>query len=68
MTLRLPAWGDAFAADLRAALVRDGAPFGRLDRGAVFADADGRGVTVAIVDSGIDADHPAPPLAERLQQ
>jgi len=58
MTLPVPAWGDAFSSDLRAALTRDGAPFGRLDRATVFGDADGQGVTVAIVDSGVDADHP----------
>jgi subtilisin len=59
VTLPLPAWGDAFARDARSALARDGVPFGRLDRAAVFGDADGTGVTVAIVDSGIDGDHPA---------
>ena len=59
MTLPLPAWGDAFAADLRATLARPEAPFGPLDRADVFGDADGRGVTVAIVDSGIDGEHPA---------
>ena len=59
MTLPLPAWGDAFSADLRAGLARPGAPFGALDRAEIFGDADGRGVTVAIVDSGIDGDHPA---------
>jgi subtilisin family serine protease len=59
MTLPLPAWGDAFRVDLRAALVRPDAPFGPLERDAIFGDADGRGVTVAIVDSGVDAAHPA---------
>lgn len=59
MTLSLPAWGEAFAADARRALERSGPPFGRLDRDEVFGDADGRGVRVAIVDSGIDGDHPA---------
>ena len=49
----------------------NGSPFGRLDRQDVFGDADGRGVTVAIVDSGVDGDHPAvrgpgrPPPARR---
>jgi subtilisin len=54
----LPAWSDAFAADSRPRLVRD-RPFGTLDREAVFGDSDGRGVTVAIVDSGVEPDHPS---------
>jgi subtilisin family serine protease len=54
----VPAWGDAFTApklgpaptlDLPTAITRDWA----------FGDGSGRGVRVAIVDSGIDADHPA---------
>ncbi len=63
MTALLPAWSDAFAGTSRDGLVRDG-PFGRLDRSSVFGEADGRGVTVAIVDSGVDAEHPA--VAGRL--
>jgi subtilisin family serine protease len=59
VTLRLPAWGDAFSADLRVTLARPDAPLGPLDRAAIFGDADGRGVSVAIVDSGVDDDHPA---------
>lgn len=58
MTAVLPAWSDAFAAGSRSSLVRD-APLGRLNRETVFGDADGRGVTVAIVDSGVDDRHPA---------
>jgi subtilisin family serine protease len=54
----LPAWSEPFAADRRAGLRRHG-PLGRLDRVDVFGDADGTGVTVAIVDSGVDHDHPA---------
>jgi subtilisin len=58
VTPTLPAWSEAFAAGSRAALTRE-APLGRLDRQAVFGDADGRGVTVAIVDSGVDGHHPS---------
>ena len=53
-----PAWSEAFASSARAALARS-APLGRLDRSAVFGDADGTGVTVAVVDSGVDARHSA---------
>ena len=42
----------------RAGLVRN-RPFGTMDRRAVFADSQGDGVTVAIVDSGVEPDHPA---------
>lgn len=59
MTLPLPAWGDAFAGEGRHALGRPDAPFTSLDRAAVFGDADGRGIRVAIVDSGVDGAHPA---------
>jgi subtilisin family serine protease len=58
MTDTLPAWSEAFASGRRDRLGRE-APFGRLDRTEVFGDADGAGISVAIVDSGIDADHPA---------
>jgi subtilisin len=53
-----PAWSEAFAADARQALTRE-PPLGRLDRATVFGDADGRGVTVAVVDSGVEPLHPA---------
>jgi subtilisin len=58
VTSAMPAWSDAFATASRASLTRD-APLGRLDREAVFGDSDGRGVTVAVVDSGVDDRHPA---------
>lgn len=59
----LPAWGEAFAGPDRSGLVRRG-PLGRMDRASVFGDADGSGVTVAIIDSGVDGEHPA--VAGRL--
>lgn len=58
MTGPLPAWSEAFATGARPALSRR-PPFGRMARDEVFADADGTGVTVAVVDSGVDASHPA---------
>ena len=59
VTISLPAWSEAFAAGARDGLARTDPPFGRLDRQDVFGDADGQGVTVAIIDSGVDGDHPA---------
>lgn len=53
-----PAWSDAFGAEGRAGLAREG-PLGREDRERWFGDADGTGVTVAVVDSGVDGGHPA---------
>ena len=58
MTSTSPAWSEAFAADSRSSLLRD-LPLGRLDRAAVFGAADGAGVSVAVVDSGVDGEHPA---------
>ena len=68
MTSLLPAWSEPFAGPDRDGLVRR-APLGRLDRATVFGDADGAGVTVAIVDSGVDSAHPAVigHLARRLR-
>jgi len=54
----LPAWGEPFAAGHRDLLGRHG-PWGRVDRAWAFGDGSGRGVRVAIVDSGVEGPHPA---------
>lgn len=54
----LPAWSAPFAGAARDRLARR-LPLGRLDRGWAFGDGQGSGVTVAIVDSGVEGDHPA---------
>jgi subtilisin len=54
----LPAWSAPFAAGQRALLER-AAPLGRLERDWAFGGRGGAGVTVAIVDSGVEGDHPA---------
>ena len=54
----LPAWGEAFTAGRRDALARSG-PWGRADRAWAFGDGSGRGLRVAIVDSGVEGEHPA---------
>lgn len=68
MTGPLPAWSDVFVGGARE-LPRHDTPFGPADRDAVFGDADGRGVRVAVIDSGVDGDHPAVRgrLTERLR-
>jgi subtilisin family serine protease len=55
--VRRPAWSEPFDRQRRPGLSRI-APV-RVDREAVFGGANGRGVTIAIVDSGIERDHPA---------
>ena len=59
----LPAWSEPFAVEARAGLARD-ASLERLDRAWAWEGSTGRGVTVAIIDSGLERDHPA--LAGRL--
>ncbi len=56
-TLR-PAWSEPFVGEAVAELAR-AARLDRIDREWAFEGATGKGVTVAIIDSGIEADHPA---------
>jgi subtilisin family serine protease len=54
----LPAWSEPFVEGRRGALDRR-RPMGAVDRELVFGGSDGGGVTVAIIDSGVDGAHPA---------
>ena len=66
--MSIPAWSEPFATDHRADLGR-AAPFDGYDRAWAFGDGTGRGVTVAVVDSGIEGGHPAigPALRESVR-
>lgn len=55
--LDLPAWTEPFQPEARAALVRDAA-LSDLDRDWAWGGATGEGVTVAILDSGVEGTHP----------
>jgi len=57
MTLR-PAWSTAFEPDSLATVERLGS-FEHITREWAFGDGSGAGVKVAVIDSGIDAAHPA---------
>jgi len=54
----LPAWSEPFTAERRTALAR-ALPFGGIDRAWAFDGSTGAGVTVAIIDSGVERGHPA---------
>lgn len=62
-SLDLPAWSEPFTGARREAL-RHLVPFAGIDRAWAWGGADGSGVTVAIVDSGIERGHPA--IGDRL--
>lgn len=59
----LPAWSEPFTDGRREALGHS-VPFARVDREWAFGGSDGSGVTVAIIDSGVERGHPA--LGESL--
>jgi subtilisin len=56
--LDLPAWSEPFTGERRAGLRRTG-PFRDVGREWAWGGATGDGVTVAIIDSGVERDHPA---------
>jgi subtilisin family serine protease len=56
--LDLPAWSEPFVGERRAALDAP-RPFRNVDRAWAWGGATGRGQTVAVIDSGIERDHPA---------
>jgi subtilisin family serine protease len=58
VTPGLPAWSEPFHGPDRSALARTPA-LGRLGREVAFGRATGRGQLVAVVDSGVEVDHPA---------
>ncbi len=54
----VPAWSEPFSAAARDRLTRL-PPLETIDRAWAFGGATGRGVRVAILDSGLESDHPA---------
>jgi subtilisin family serine protease len=65
MSQSLPAWSEPFSGDHRTGLRRL-APLDPVDRPWAFGAGDGEGAVVAIVDSGVEGDHPA--VAGRLRE
>ena len=53
-----PAWSEQFNADVIQDLFQDG-PISRITPKWAFGDSNGKGVRVAVVDSGVEHDHPA---------
>lgn len=54
----LPAWSAAFAADSLQTLSVSG-PMAQVTRKWAWGDSTGKGMRVAVIDSGIESDHPA---------
>ena len=54
----VPAWSEPFVGDRRRELVRP-RPIATLERDWAWGGATGRGIRVAIIDSGVERDHPA---------
>ncbi len=65
MSQSLPAWSEPFADARRRDLAR-AATLEPIGRSWAFGTGDGEGVVVAIVDSGVEGDHPA--IAGRLRE
>jgi len=64
MELDLPAWSEPFVGERRARLAQP-RPFASLTREWAWGCSTGAGVIVAIIDSGVERDHPA--VGGRLQ-
>ena len=54
----LPAWSDAFTADAVQPLPLTGA-MSAITRDWAWGGSTGKGIRVAVIDSGIESDHPA---------
>jgi len=54
----LPAWSEPFTAEALRELVAEG-PLAELTPAWAWGDSTGRGVRVAVIDSGVEHDHPA---------